>query len=79
MAESCIVQLVGEVDELGIDVPLGWPIPFAEAVALHSETGRWRTDHSHEDTTALRLRRTALWVWEEFSPGPWPPAQAGGQ
>jgi len=66
VGDACIVQLVGEVDKLGIDVPLGWPIAFAEAVAQHSENGRWPSDYSHADTTALRLRRTDLWAWKQM-------------
>jgi hypothetical protein len=66
VADSYIVQLVGEVDKLGIDVPLGWPIAFAEAIVLHSQTGRWPSDYSHADTTALRLRRTDLWAWKQL-------------
>jgi predicted nuclease with RNAse H fold len=66
VADDCIVQLIGEVDKLGIDVPLGWPIPFVEAVAQHSQNGRWPSDYSHADTKALRLRRTDLWVQEHL-------------
>lgn len=66
VGDTCIVQLVGEVDKLGIDVPLGWPIAFAEAVAQHSQNGRWPSDYSHADTTALRLRRTDLWAWKQL-------------
>jgi hypothetical protein len=66
VADTDIVQLVGEVEKLGIDVPLGWPIPFAEAVMHHSLTGRWPSDYSHADTTALRLRRTDLWAWKQL-------------
>jgi hypothetical protein len=66
VADSDIVGLLAEVDKLGIDVPLGWPIAFAEAVAQHSQTGRWPSDYSHADTTALRLRRTDIWAWKQL-------------
>jgi hypothetical protein len=66
VADADIVELVGGVDKLGIDVPLGWPIAFAEAIAQHSRTGRWPSDYSHTDTTALRLRRTDLWAWKQL-------------
>ncbi|HEX4244229.1 MAG TPA: DUF429 domain-containing protein [Acidimicrobiales bacterium] len=66
VADGDIVELVGTVDKLGIDVPLGWPIAFAEAITLHSWTGRWPRSYSHADTGALRLRRTDLWVWKEL-------------
>jgi hypothetical protein len=66
VADSNIVGLLGEVDKLGIDVPLGWPIAFAEAVAQHSQTGRWPSDYSHADIRALRLRRTDIWAWKQL-------------
>lgn len=66
VADSDILELVGTVDKLGIDVPLGWPIAFAEAIMLHSQTGRWPSNYSHADTTALRLRRTDLWAWKQL-------------
>jgi predicted nuclease with RNAse H fold len=58
-----IVRLVGRVDRLGIDVPLGWPIAFADAVARHSRDGSWPPDYEHSDSSAYRLRRTDIWVW----------------
>jgi hypothetical protein len=66
VADTDIVDLVGGVDKLGIDVPLGWPIAFAQAVSQHSQTGRWPSDYSHTDTSALRLRRTDLWAWKQL-------------
>jgi len=66
VVDTDIAQLVGEVDKVGIDVPLGWPIAFAEAVMQHSLTGRWPSDYSHADTTALRLRRTDVWAWKHL-------------
>ncbi len=37
--DGAISALVQSVDKLGIDVPLGWPLAFAEAVAQHSARG----------------------------------------
>ncbi len=61
-----IAGLVARVDKLGIDVPLGWPIAFADAVAQHSRDGSWPSDYAHSDTTAFRLRRTDLWIWKKL-------------
>src|SRR5580658_10322147 len=61
--DDAIVRLVATVDKLGIDVPLGWPIAFADAVARHSLDGSWPTGYRHADSSAFRLRRTDLWVW----------------
>jgi predicted nuclease with RNAse H fold len=68
--DAAIAQLVARVDKLGIDVPLGWPVAFAEAVAQHSRDGSWPEGYAHADTTAYRLRRTDLWAWKTlgFSP-----------
>ena len=65
-----ITELVGQVDKLGIDVPLGWPIAFAEAVMEHSLTGGWPVGYSHTDTSALRLRRTDRWLWRSLGSPP---------
>ncbi len=70
VVDSTITELIGQVDRLGIDVPLGWPIAFAEAVMEHSLTGGWPVDYSHADTSALRLRRTDLWLWRSFGSSP---------
>jgi predicted nuclease with RNAse H fold len=58
-----ITRLIGEVDKLGIDVPLGWPIAFAEAVWRHSEHGTWPATYKHANMEAYRYRRTDIHVW----------------
>jgi predicted nuclease with RNAse H fold len=68
--DSAIVDLVAAVDKVGIDVPLGWPIAFAEAIMQHSLDGTWPADYSHADTSALRLRRTDLWAWRLLGSSP---------
>lgn len=63
VADGDIIRLVGEVDKLGIDVPLGWPIAFAEAVSRHSEHGSWPATYRHASMEAYRYRRTDIHVW----------------
>jgi hypothetical protein len=70
VVDGTITELIGHVDKLGIDVPLGWPIAFAEAVMEHSLTGGWPVEYSHADTSALRLRRTDLWLWRSLGSSP---------
>ncbi|MCU1493849.1 MAG: hypothetical protein JWO62_1613 [Acidimicrobiaceae bacterium] len=57
-----IVELIRTADKVGIDVPLGWPIAFVEAVTQHSHDGSWPPTYRHADTLAVRLRRTDLRV-----------------
>jgi predicted nuclease with RNAse H fold len=58
-----ITRLIGEVDKLGIDVPLGWPIAFAAAVAEHSLHGTWPATYRHVELHAYRYRRADIHVW----------------
>jgi hypothetical protein len=68
--DHAISRLARTVDKLGIDVPLGWPVAFAEAVAEHSRQGAWPVDYDHSDTSAYRYRRTDLWVWKTLQSSP---------
>ena len=61
-----ISWLISHVKKLGIDVPLGWPIAFAEAIAEQSRGGSWPSSYLHADTTAVRYRATDLWVWKHL-------------
>jgi hypothetical protein len=65
-----ITALIATVDKLGIDTPLGWPVAFADAVSQHSRNGSWPSSYSHADTTAMRYRRTDLWVWKALQASP---------
>ncbi len=58
------------VDKLGIDVPLGWPTAFANAIAQHSCQGSWPAGYDHSDAVAYRYRRTDLWVWKALKASP---------
>jgi predicted nuclease with RNAse H fold len=66
VADPVIVDLIGMVDKVGVDTPLGWPTAFAEAVAGHSKDGSWPNGYRHEDTTEFRLRRTDVWIWRDL-------------
>ena len=68
--DDAIRALVQSVDKVGIDVPLGWPLAFADAVAEHSRRGTWPADYSHSDALAYRYRRTDLWVWKALKGPP---------
>jgi predicted nuclease with RNAse H fold len=70
VTDGMISRLLQDVEKLGIDVPLGWPMSFARAVARHSEDGSWPADYTHADTSMYRFRRTDLWVWKTFGTSP---------
>ena len=68
--DRAITALVAAVDKLGIDVPLGWPTAFANAIAQHSRQGSWPAGYDHSDAVAYRYRRTDLWVWKALKASP---------
>ena len=59
-----LTDLVAGVTKLGIDVPLGWPIAFVEAVTMHSADGSWPRDYVHSHNGAYRYRQTDIWARE---------------
>jgi hypothetical protein len=63
--------LILGADKVGLDVPLGWPIAFVEAVSAHTRDGSWPPGYLHAtDTASLRYRRTDLWLWRELGTSP---------
>jgi hypothetical protein len=60
--DAAVLELIARVDKAGIDVPLGWPIAFAEAVATYASGGPWTVTYQHADAAAFRLRRTDIVV-----------------
>lgn len=68
--DDSISALIGRVDKLGIDVPLGWPIAFADAMSVYSSDGTWPADYRHTDNASYRYRRTDLWVWKNLGASP---------
>jgi hypothetical protein len=57
-----IVRLVTGVTKLGVDVPLGWPLKFVQALELHSRNGSWPADYEHARNRDLRDRYTDIWL-----------------
>ncbi len=53
-----IIALLDDVDKLGIDVPLGWPVAFVDALTQHSQMGPWPLEYDHRDNARYRLRFT---------------------
>jgi predicted nuclease with RNAse H fold len=70
VADHDIVELMGTVDKVGVDVPFGWPVAFVAAVSQHSRDGSWPIGYDHADNRALRFRRTDLWVHEKLGMTP---------
>jgi predicted nuclease with RNAse H fold len=60
-----LIELAGPANKVGIDVPLGWPIRFAEAVWSHSQELGWPTDYEHAvHRDEMRFRATDRWIAE---------------
>lgn len=70
VSDGDLTALIGRVDKTGIDVPLGWPVAFAEAVAQHGRDGSWPEEYRHADTLAVRYRRTDLMLWATLKGSP---------
>lgn len=68
--DDSISAHIARVDKLGIDVPLGWPIAFAEAVVGYSLDGSWPTEYRHNANASYRYRRTDLWLWKDLGMSP---------
>ena len=64
--DSDLHELFGRADKIGIDVPFGWPVPFARAVAQYLASTVWPSAEVRE----LRFRRTDKVVREKL--GRWP-------
>lgn len=69
VTDGDILELAGGVSKLGIDVPLGWPAAFVDAVHGHARDGSWPAGYRHGDE-AYRLRRTDVWVWRHVGGSP---------
>lgn len=60
LADDELIDLISEADVAGLDVPLGWPIAFVDAVARHHGNAGW---HDIDASTVagrdrLRYRET---------------------
>ena len=64
--DARIAELLEGADKLGVDVPLGWPIPFAETVHAHRHRREVPAHRLHQ----LRFRATDFAVHHRT--GRWP-------
>jgi hypothetical protein len=64
--DARIAELLERADKLGVDVPLGWPIPFAETVHEHRHRREVTAHRLHQ----LRFRATDFAVHDRT--GRWP-------
>jgi len=53
-SDDVLARRIESSDKVGIDVPLGWPTPFVEALMDYHEGRRWKAGHGN----AVQLRRT---------------------
>jgi hypothetical protein len=73
--EACdddyLLELSSRVAKFGIDVPLGWPSPFVDAVAMHANNGSWPAHYEHSTNARdYRLRQTDMYVADRNLPLP---------
>jgi predicted nuclease with RNAse H fold len=61
-SDNEIRHCVESSHRVGVDVPLGWPSAFVEAVARHHRGEAWPADGSPEAMTSFRLRETDRWL-----------------
>lgn len=61
MTDDRLLELLPQADKVGIDVPLGWPNLFVEAVYAHREFLPWPAT----SITDLRYRATDRYVCQE--------------
>jgi hypothetical protein len=67
MTDDRLLGLMPDAARIAIDVPLGWPHPFIEAVSQHHAFRGWPTSEEGPDRTrSARLRRTDIAVQERL-------------
>jgi len=57
-----IRRRVEAADRVGVDIPLGWPNAFVDAVARHHRGEAWPAPVEGADMISLRLRETDRWL-----------------
>lgn len=57
-----LTEAATKVPKIGIDVPLGWPTAFVDAVTMHARDGSWPSDYLHAHNEAYRFRQTDIWA-----------------
>jgi predicted nuclease with RNAse H fold len=74
-SDEMLVEFVHDADVVGIDAPLGWPEPFATALALHQRGEPWpEADDPIQQRRLLSKRRTDRLVKETTGIDPLPVA-----
>jgi predicted nuclease with RNAse H fold len=53
---------IASADRVGVDIPLGWPAAFVEAVSSHHRGEPWSAPTDRDGMRALRLRDTDRWI-----------------
>jgi predicted nuclease with RNAse H fold len=61
-SDDQILRSIEGADRVGVDIPLGWPAAFVEAVSRHHQGEVWTAPTDGEGMSALRLRDTDRWV-----------------
>jgi len=60
--DDFVRALAANVNHLGIDIPLGWPIAFSDAVHDYVHGKPWPNTYDHKNNKDFRYRRTDIWV-----------------
>jgi uncharacterized protein DUF429 len=63
LTDPDLVNLISQADKVGIDVPLGWPVAFAENLFAHQARSAWTLGHTDP---RLYLRATDRFVVSEI-------------
>jgi predicted nuclease with RNAse H fold len=63
-SDGVIRSCVASADRVGVDIPLGWPSAFVEAVTRHHRGEAWPEIDGAEAMSSLRLRETDRWLTE---------------
>ncbi len=61
-SDDQIRRSIEGADRVGVDIPLGWPAAFVDAVSRHHRGEVWAAPTDGEGMSALRLRETDRWV-----------------
>jgi predicted nuclease with RNAse H fold len=61
-SDSEIRRRVESADRVGVDIPLGWPSRFVEALTRHHRGEAWPDEGGAAAMTSLRLRETDRWL-----------------
>jgi hypothetical protein len=61
-SDTEIRRCVDTADRVGVDIPLGWPSAFVDAVARHHRGEAWPPSDAGGGMTSLRLRETDRWL-----------------